>query len=161
MTATPIGTLRRLQGLAVLGWPTHVLGTRLGATTADLDAILAGTATPTTALATRLATTYEHLSGHPGPDTTTRDLARTAGWTAPLLWHGLDIDHPSTAPYPDPRPTGTPGRIHIDDIRHWQKFGLSLDNLAGRLGVRVTSLKRAIERAEHAGHHHDDMETAA
>lgn len=163
MNATPVGTVRRLQALAVLGWPTHVLSTRLHCTTTDLDAIVAGTATPTRHLANHIAHHYEQLSGQPGPCTTTRDTARHHGWTAPLLWHGTNIDMPDTTPHPDPKPVRTPGRIHIDDIRHWQRFGLSLDNLAARLDVRVTSLKRAIERAEqHNNHHeHPEMEDAA
>jgi IS30 family transposase len=40
------------------------------------------------------------------------------------------------------------GRVYLDDVDHLLSFGLSLETIAQRLGVRVESIRQALRRRE-------------
>ncbi|GAA0897869.1 hypothetical protein [Pseudonocardia zijingensis] len=40
------------------------------------------------------------------------------------------------------------GRVYLDDVDHLLSFGLSLEAIAERLGVKVDSIQQALRRRE-------------
>jgi hypothetical protein len=140
------GTARRLQALAAIGWPAEHLAVRLGCSDVAVQqwrrrrhpAVYRRTAD-------RVAALYEQLSGTPGPSPITRDRARRAGWAPPLLWDGIDLDDPGAEPHDDT--ASLPPRLDLDEVEHLARYGVPLDEIAARLGVRATSIERARQRA--------------
>lgn len=147
-----LGTQRRLRALTALGWPTQALADRLGCTPDHIRwyrrAHDAGRLAHRDH-AHRIAHLYEQLSGTPGPSPTARADAARRGWAPPLAWD--DIDDPDATPYSDPpAPRGTAStRIHLDDVDHLARFGLSTRAIAHRLGVDPDSITQARRRATH------------
>lgn len=95
------GTTRRLQALAVLGWPLSALGAELGV---SAQAIAGYRSRPTVSVATARAVRdlFERHGMTPGPSPRTTHAALRAGWVPPLAWDEDDIDDPAAAPNPDP-----------------------------------------------------------
>lgn len=144
------GTARRLQALATIGWPAHVLARRLGCSGVTVANRRRGRGPRVNHVtAARVTALYEWLSGTAGPSAVTRSRAAAAGWAAPLLWEGRGIDDPAARPHHDP-PTrlGTgSSRVRLDEVAHLTACGLSTAEVAARLGVQVESLQRAQTRA--------------
>lgn len=141
------GTARRLQALATLGWTSADLASRLRTNEAAVRRWRqAHTPLVNPDSAARVAALYEQLSGTPGPSARMRDEARRRGWVPPLLWEDIDIDDPTAQPHPDPEPPGRRGRIDLDDVQHLRRYGLHLDTIAERMGVRPSSITRVLER---------------
>jgi hypothetical protein len=144
---SPVGTARRLQALAAIGWDAATIAARLGR---SRDVIrqwrrargtwIAGT---DAAAVTRL---YNQLEGTPGPNVRMRAFAASYGWAPPLLWDELDIDDPAVAPHDDSELPKHRGRIDNDDIAHLRSFGMPLDVIAARIGVEPSSIERHLER---------------
>lgn len=143
----PIGTARRLQALAAIGWDAATIAGRLGR---SRDVIkqwrrargtwIAGT---DAADVTRL---YNQLEGTAGPSQRMRAYAASYGWAPPLLWDELDIDNPDVQPHNDTPAATTRWRIHHDDVTHLARYGLPIDVIAARLGVQPSSVERHLER---------------
>lgn len=95
-----VGTVRRLQGLARLGWPPAELAARLGSTTVEYVQQLRRTSRPTVERATheRIAALYDALAMTPGPSVRTRRYAERCGWAPPLAWDDDAIDDPAARP---------------------------------------------------------------
>jgi uncharacterized membrane protein len=143
----PVGTARRLQALAAIGWDATTLATRLGR---SRDVIRQWRRTRGSWIAgadaadvTRL---YNQLEGTPGPNPRMRAYAASYGWAPPLLWDELDIDDPAANPHDDAAAPARRGRIDTDDVTHLARFGLPLDVIAARLGVQPSSIERHLER---------------
>lgn len=88
-----LGTRRRLQALAALGWPFRVVSVELGwePTMAQkltkVDRVWADTAAD-------VRVVYDRLSMTPGPSEQTRRRAARAGWLPPLAWDDDRLDDP-------------------------------------------------------------------
>lgn len=144
------GTARRLQALAALGWDTPTLARHLGCTKQVVQR-WRQSASPVVYQASRdqVAALYERLSAAPGPCERARRVAAQRGWSPPLLWEGKDLDAPDAQPDVDPGPTpGGRPRVDLGEVAHLERGGVSLDHIAGRLGVARASIERARERAE-------------
>jgi len=112
MTATPAtrpaaGTARRLQALAVAGWPVGRLARETGLTPYRVDRLMAGTVdTVTVDEARAVAAVYARYSGaSPGlcgvshiHARAARDRATAAGWAPPAAWDDDTIDDPDAIP---------------------------------------------------------------
>ena len=95
-TVPVVGTIRRLQALAAIGWPGHEIAARLGCDRTRVAQVWradpAGVALRTTAEA--VARVYADLCMIPGPSAThSRRRAVREGWAPPLAWD--DIDDPA------------------------------------------------------------------
>lgn len=94
-----LGTARRLQALAAIGWSAAKLATELGwdshCTVSNLQQ--RRRAKVTLATATLVADVYERLSMTPGGSKRARLFAARKGWPAPLAWDD-DIDEPTARP---------------------------------------------------------------
>jgi plasmid maintenance system antidote protein VapI len=141
------GTVRRMRALAAIGWSPTALAPHLNTTPVRVQGIRGGyRPTVTRETADRVAAVYNQLSGTPGPSASTRGWATRYGWPPPLLWDGLDIDDPDTQPHPD-TPTADRGPlVHLDEVEHLERFGLSLHEIARQLGVQPSSVVRAQHR---------------
>lgn len=132
-----VGSRRRVQALAVGGWPRKHLADRMGVTLQALssmirrDHLIARNARTIRAL-------YDELSMRPGPSARTRKEAAAAGWLSPLAWDDATIDDPAAVPVGVATSTRTtvPGQLVVAQVEELVVVGV-----AGR------SLDRALYRA--------------
>jgi DNA-binding CsgD family transcriptional regulator len=101
-----VGSRRRLQALAAMGWSTSQLAARLGVTRSAVAQLRsAGQHRVLATTASAVSDLYDDCWWRtpPGPE---RDHARTEtwaakhGWLPPWRWHERDLDDPSAAPLP-------------------------------------------------------------
>lgn len=85
------GAQRRLQALAVMGWPTH------GCLQVCKDQHIPAR------VYRRVARLYELLSMTPGPSAATRAEATAQGWAGPLDWDEESIDDLTASPAEPPK----------------------------------------------------------
>lgn len=154
------GTVRRMRALAAIGWSPAALAPHLNTSPARVQGIRGGYhPTVTRETATRVAAVYDQLSGTPGPSASTRGWATRYGWAPPPLWDGLNIDDPAAQPHTD-TPTADRGPlVHLDEVAHLERFGLSLDEIAHQLGVLPSSIVRAQHRHRAEQRHNPQGET--
>lgn len=100
-----LGTRRRLQALAALGWDWTILARHIGCHEEAVRTIVFRRRYVYAATAERVAEVYEELSMTPRPATTSGERnararavgkARRYGWAPPLAWD--DIDDPTERP---------------------------------------------------------------
>lgn len=99
MVDTP-GVRRRLQALAVMGWPQRMVCARAGVGS-NIGTLHRGHITAVTF--GKIAAVYEELWNVPGPSKQAATMARNAGFAAPMDWD--DIDDPCEVPS-EPVPAG-------------------------------------------------------
>lgn len=102
MTYVPaIGTRRRLQGLAVLGWPSRTLAARLGFGdhSTILDIQNGTTSSIRRATADGVAALYGELWSTLGPSIRTAAIAEKRGWAASIAWDDDTIDLRQSRPH--------------------------------------------------------------
>jgi len=110
-THTAVGTTRRLQGLAVMGWDLGAVAARTGLTEADLGAARAGELAMGPSADAVIARAYRTLVALPGPDGALRAWAREQAWHSPLAWEAPDDE----AALPE-RPTAPRGDQEVDQF---------------------------------------------
>jgi hypothetical protein len=92
-----VGARRRVQALAVVGWPRSHLAGRMGVSLQALsgmvrrDRMVARNARAIRGL-------YDELSMRAGPSVRAREDAERAGWLSPLAWDDDTIDDPAALP---------------------------------------------------------------
>lgn len=92
-----IGSARRIQALAVLGWRWTDLADRLGVSWQAVQRIaLQRSRVVHVTTAERVRRLYAELSERQGPSALTRARALSKGWASPLQW--ADIDDPDAVP---------------------------------------------------------------
>lgn len=92
-----VGTRRRIEALACLGWPQKVVALRIGRHYTMLTRALSrGRVTASTALL--VANVYRELSRASGPSRLAATRARNAGWAPPAAWDDDEIDNPRARP---------------------------------------------------------------
>lgn len=99
------GTRRRLQALAVLGWPLRVTAERMGLSRDTLtDVRLGRLSRVRAATATRVAGSYRRMVVEPPRGAArsrvseARSQARGRGWVGPMAWDSVSIDDPAAVP---------------------------------------------------------------
>lgn len=147
-TVPAIGTRRRLQALAALGWSQREIARRLDVTQAQVHLWATDTG-PTFVLATTaapIAALYEQLCMTPGPAARTRAYAAAAGWAPPLAWDD-DIDDPAARPDLGAKAHS----LDLDEWCHLVSLHVNPDEAARRCGVKdVNSIEMAATRHGHA-----------
>lgn len=149
---------RRLQALAVVGWPRSLIRDALGLSKTQLARLYAGaTCCPErgthshhcSSIPASVAALYDRLVASTPPDTSesrsTRGRALWLGWDGPERWLRYDVDDPHARPrrLPDPYDPW------LEDLKWLIETGESLPGAARRLclaeeGIRnrLAQLKR-------------------
>lgn len=97
---TAVGTMRRLQGLAVMGHPLSRIADQLGVpNTLVYEAAHGQMATVAAWFAVRVRALTHQLADIVGPCPYTREQARHHGWYSIMVWE--DIDDPGCEPCAD------------------------------------------------------------
>ncbi|MFC9949227.1 hypothetical protein ACFVIN_01440 [Streptomyces prasinus] len=104
-TVPAAGTIRRLQALAVAGWPQRRLAREAGLAVSSLAGLMKADIVPV-ATARAVAAVYARYSGaSPGlcgvshlHARAARDRAATAGWAPAAAWDDDTIDDPAAIP---------------------------------------------------------------
>jgi hypothetical protein len=133
-----IGTLRRIQALAAVGWPIIWAAQQSGHSRAYIFAILAGEKqTVSSDSANRIAALYRTHANRIGPSKGTRTVARRNGWHSVVAWND-NIDDPTAEPETaepyKPLPAGRPDTLRMAEIEHLYLLGESTDAMAKKLG---------------------------
>lgn len=161
------GTRRRLQALAVIGWPRNILSERLGTARSTLTALKHGRGRVHRDTAAKVAALYDELSMTQGPSRRTRTEALAKGWVPPLAWDDDKIDRPEARATKMVRhvseldeiaveravrgiPTHLRPTERAEAVRRLTDLGLSAQEIARRLNVArrsVVRIRQAIARA--------------
>lgn len=151
------GARRRLQALAVIGWPSREIADRLG----RLDHqtylyIMSGrTQTIRRRTADDVARLYDELWDQAGPSARTRTLALRKGWVPPLAWDDDDIDDPQATPSLGEARPGARGRSPEEFVEDWHDtwdYHLGdIDVAAARLGMKRSTVDQHLSRARREG----------
>jgi hypothetical protein len=139
-----VGTVRRLQALAVLGWPCQALGQHLGCSEQAVERMRSGRI-PTVYVRTaaRIAALYDELSMTPGPSALTAERSRAKGWLPPLAWDERALDVPEAAPASTPTPWRAPMvPVDRDEVARLTAKGRSVAQIAAALGAHRRSVQR-------------------
>lgn len=150
------GTRRRLQALAVNGWPHRLLAAQLGADAKGTLTVQNGTTrTVRRATAHAVAALYDELWDQPGPSRRSRTCALRNGWLPPLAWDDDTIDDPQATPDTGTATAASHGRPrqHVieDYLDTWDHHGGDLRLAADRIGMTWAALTQAVMRAKREG----------
>ena len=145
-----LGTRRRIESLAWLGWSRAAIAERVGIQATNMTRLLYGD-TLTAALAARFAKLYDELSmefptGNPQAIANTRNRARQRGAVPPLAWD--DIDDPAEVPSLGWKPVRNRTATELfAELDHLTSLGVSEYHAAKQLGVTVDAIEKARARA--------------
>lgn len=144
-----VGTVRRLQALAALGWSCGALAERLGTTSRALQPVVAGRTKHVKAQRARaVRDLYDALSMTVGQSARTVTAARRNGWVAPLAWDDDTIDDP--AALPDSSTTAVTTADRITEYEWLCAAGVDPVRAAGQAGISTATIRRHKQRAETA-----------
>lgn len=148
------GSRRRLQALAVMGWPSRDLAARMGArdhsTVLDIQSGKLTTVRQSTVDAVRAL--FDALWDESGPSTRTRSMAVKRGWQPPLAWDDETMDDPAAGPADAAEPSMSRRDILVEDFRDtWPSHLGDVRAAAMRLGVTHAALSQALARARRDG----------
>ena len=146
------GSARRLQALAINGWPTRNLAKQLGHKDPATIQHIAKGKTPTIRLRTKddIRRLFDELWDQPGPSKRTADIAKARGWLPALAWDDDLIDRPEHQPE-DVRRRGVSGGgsgITLEDIEEAREQGYgTAEQIGWRLGVSRDAVQQILSRA--------------
>ena len=146
------GSARRLQALAINGWPTRNLAKQLGHKDPATIQHIANGKTPTIRLRTKddIRRLFDELWDQPGPSKRTADIAKARGWLPALAWDDDLIDRPEHKPE-DVRRRGVSGGgsgITLEDIEEAREQGYgTAEQIGWRLGVSRDAVQQILSRA--------------
>lgn len=151
MWVSPLGTRRRLQALAALGWSLGEIGRRMGCTVEAVMHLRTWDGRMLAQTAAKVSAIYEELS-HQVPSgryaTRARNHAKRRGWAPPLAWDEGEIDDPDARPHADVRdPNRTFRAVNVEDVEFLATVaGLSAPLIAHRLGVSACTIEAECRR---------------
>jgi hypothetical protein len=145
---------RRLQALAVMGWPTRGIAARLGNLDAQTYVYIQNGRTKTIRRRTEqaIADLYDELWDQRGPAARTRSIALRKGWLPPLAWDDETIDDPAATGHGagwEPRKRDRDALV--EDFTELRRNGATFAACAMRLGMTEKALERALYRARQDG----------
>lgn len=152
-----LGSVRRLQALAAIGWTMRDICTRAGIQHRyGADLIWSKYPTMHADRAAAITKVYDELHMTPGPSSESRTRARNRGWSPPLAYD--DIDNPHESPRQHVRRVRTNKATDVDEtailrrmagervplnnaearelVRRWQATGRSLKQCDITCGIK-------------------------
>ena len=164
-----VGSARRLRALVAIGWPFHTIGPYIGL---HPDSVARIHRQPYIYRVTAddVAVGYERLKGLTPEDhgvspigaTKSRRLAERRGWPDPLWWEDMGhIDDPTFDPTTaeEELKRNGQGALRRAEIEHLSSYGLSNEEIADRLGLRMGTV-RDIVRELRTGRRRDRQVSA-
>lgn len=158
MSVSVLGTRRRLQALAWMGWTNREIAQRVGVAHQTLNTCM-WRGSLSSELAIKVAAIYEELSHIQGPSTRAAAVARTRKYYPPAAWDDIDND---LAPVKSERSTheadtttvqlACEGLIAFEDLNRLERYealkilagrGLSDVAIAERLQANTSAVCRA------------------
>jgi hypothetical protein len=137
------GSTRRLQALTTAGYTGRQLCAEIRGNQTSLKRLVSGRQTVITAAKARdIAAAFTRLQMTPGPSTRARLRGQRNGWPPPLAWDEDTIDDP--AAQPDTGQTRKP--TFADRYTDAREIGLTDEQAAQRLGIKLDSLERQVYR---------------
>jgi hypothetical protein len=138
-----VGTQRRLQALAAIGWSSLAIADRLGVTPQTLRR-LHGQRQCWTATRDKIAALYDELSMTPGGNRRAATWAAKRGWSVPLSWDDDEIDDPAAVPHNPRNPHhGRARNRDLDErVMALTRAGLSAKEIALRLRTHQRQVVR-------------------
>lgn len=148
-----VGTRRRLQALARMGWTIRMVAADCGLPESTLGFAVTTNQTVWQSTHDAVAAAYDKLAGTLGPSQLGRTRAANAGWLPPAAWD--DIDDPDEQPDVTvlrgrQRPNLKADPAEVADLID---MGYGPQAIADRLGVRLDTVHKTIAR-------HQQRETA-
>jgi hypothetical protein len=146
------GSARRLQALAINGWPSRNLAARLGHKDPITIQHVANGKTPTIRLRTKdaIRALFDELWDQPGPSKRTANIAKAKGWLPALAWDDDLIDRPEHEAE-DVRRRGVSGGgsgITLEDIEEARQQGYgTAEQIGWRLGLSRDAVQQILSRA--------------
>lgn len=137
-----IGTRRRLQALAAIGWTHADIAARMGKTAHAVEKM---GCYPKVQVATAAAVkhVYAELCMTPGGSDGARRFAARQGWAPPLAWDDDTIDDPAAKPDLGSRRARTRADL-AEEARFLFQFGTASKVVAQRLGVSEGWLRQLL-----------------
>ena len=137
------GTVRRYQGLQVLGWRAGDIAREAGfaAPAPLLRLIKHKYITPATR--DKIAAAYDRLVAKGrGPSTVTTNRALAKGWVSPFAWDDDQIDDPTASPVVTERDRVLKGVDLMTEVDHLLSLGESANAIAHALNKSPENLER-------------------
>ncbi len=134
-----IGTRRRIQALAALGWPQKTLAARIGEREKHVSQFMRRERI-TADKARRVKAVFAELCMTEGPSDQCRKRARALGWFPPLAWD--DIDNPDE----NPDLTEQPATFMDRYLEMRDTLQLTDPQIAARMGIQLQSLHVNLRR---------------
>lgn len=131
-----VGSRRRLQALATIGWTRRALAARVGSSEDRFNKVMQESTT-SAATAFIVRDLYDELWNRgpsekevaPAAALRTRNMAARNGWHGPLAWDDDTIDYPQALPRTDAeRPAATEGRNVADRWLHGEAVVLGVED---------------------------------
>lgn len=137
------GTIRRVQSLMAIGYQLCDIAQRSDISWQAASGILNGKQGSVIAsTAQSVDRVFRELQMAPGGDVRAIRRAKRNGWHPPFAWDEDTIDNPAA----DPHVSTVDKNSWLDEYRELKGFGLDLDQIAGRMGIRRDSLATKIWR---------------
>jgi hypothetical protein len=157
----PVGTARRLQALATLGWACSDIGKELGVTRRMVEEWRV-CARPVISIRSqqRIADLYARICDEQPTGryaVKVRNLADRKGWLPPIAWDDDTIDNPTAAPYAceavhidlvavtealTGRPVALTAAERVEAVRVGTERGMSVREIAAMLGTTGRTVQR-------------------
>lgn len=151
-----LGTLRRLEALARLGYGWTYVARRLGTSKGNLEKIKYKHKWVTQDLAARVDALYRELEHTPANtealpphQKVTRAKATRRGWAPPAAWDDIDSDATATGVAPA-KPKYADLADRLDEVAWLKSFGLTNEQIAKQMGVTEGTLERWVYRLPRA-----------
>ena len=148
-----IGTARRLQALATMGYTQADLAAAMGWKGVQMVARSLKAHRVARSTAERVSAAYERLSMKPGPSPRAAKRARHAGWAPPLAWDEGRIDDPTAKPTGIRKAEGDRGRRRVE-----VDASAVVRAMAGDTAISLTVAERATAIATLVRRGHTDEE---
>jgi hypothetical protein len=139
-----VGSTRRLQALASIGW-TYPDVIRLTGITASVLSDVQSMRRPLIAArsASLITDAYDDLSRSMGSSTRARFRARKKGWYAPADWEYADLDDPNS--FPEDVKSHHAPQERYEAIRKAHTEGMTVDRIAVKFECSEKTVMRAIK----------------
>lgn len=144
-----VGTQRRIQALMAIGWTQADLARECGFSGQKIVSdLLNRRQSVLSETAFRVCEVFNRLQMTPGSSEVLRKRARGWGWPVPLAWDEDSMDDPNTKP-------SSGGRVRVSAAERITELqddlGITnINDIASRLGIKDTSVERAIQRSSAA-----------